>query len=128
MNVALWIAQLALAAMFIMSGFTKVTMPLDKLMIQLPWVKDVPADLVRFIGLAELIGGAGVLLPSFFPVKPVLVPLAAMGLCVIMLLAAVFHITRGETEPIGINLALAGLAFFVAWGRFRKLPVTGRNA
>ncbi|PSR56159.1 hypothetical protein AHMF7605_22960 [Adhaeribacter arboris] len=127
LHIVLWILQVALAGMFIMAGFMKLTTPVEQLGTQMAWVKDVSAGLVRFIGASELLGGLGLVLPSLLRIKPWLTPLAAIGLALIMFLAAIFHISRGETGALGINFILAALAIFIAWGRSKKAPIHTRN-
>ena len=68
-----------------------------------------------------------VILPAATRIKPWLTPLAGAGLTVIMVLAAIFHATRGEWPMIGINATLGGLAAFIAWGRFKKAPIRARG-
>ncbi|HYG15170.1 MAG TPA: DoxX family protein [Bacteroidia bacterium] len=126
-HITLWVAQVLLAAMFIMSGFMKVAQPISQLSQMLPWAGDMPEALVRFIGLSELLGGLGLLLPSLLRIKPVLTPVAAVGLALIQLLAAGFHVSRGETDAIGMNIVLAAVAVFIAWGRFKKRPIPAKN-
>jgi putative oxidoreductase len=126
LNIALWILQVLLGAMFIMSGFGKATAPLSELSGRMTWVTDVPEALVRFIGVSELLGGLGLLLPSVLRIKPVLTPLAAVGLALVMLFAAIFHVMRGEMPVIGINLLIGALAIFIAWGRSKKAPIQPR--
>ena len=87
------------------------------------WPGDLPPALVRFIGASELAGALGLVLPSATRIRPLLTPLAAMGLVIVMLLAALFHISRGEWLALPINAVLGGLAAFVAWGRLRKAPI-----
>ena len=81
--VGLWIAQGLLAAVFLMSGFMKVSAPVDTLQAQMPWVAGSLGGLVRFIGVAELLGAIGVVLPALTRIKPMLTPLAASGLAVV---------------------------------------------
>lgn len=123
LNISLWVAQSILAAMFIMAGIMKSTSPIDQLAPMLPWTKDVPELLVRIIGVSELLAGLGLLVPSIFRIKPILTPVAASGILVIMLLALVFHITRSEFAALGINVFIASMAVFIAWGRFKKVPI-----
>ena len=120
LHITLWIVQVLLAAMFLMAGFMKLTQPIDTLSQSLPWAAQVPEALVRFIGLAELLGAVGLILPSLLRIKPQLTAWAAIGIVVIMLLATLFHIVRGETEVIGMNIFIALLAGYIAWGRFKK--------
>ena len=127
LNIVLWAAQVILAAMFGMAGVMKLTQPLEALVQTVPWAADVPVALVRFIGASELAGAVGLLLPALTRIRPGLTPLAAAALAAVMLLAALFHITRGELAALPINLALGALAVFVAWGRTRRAPITQRG-
>jgi putative oxidoreductase len=125
-NIALWLAQGLLALLFGMAGVMKTTQPIAELAQALPWAGEVPAGLVRFIGAAELAGALGMILPAATRIAPRLTPIAAIGLALVMVLAAAFHLTRSETSALPINLALGGLALFVAWGRFKKVPIAAR--
>ena len=120
LTIGLWVAQVLLALLFFMAGAMKASQPLDALVAALPWVESTPLGLVRFIGIAEILGALGLLLPSIFRIKPNLTVLAAYGLALVMLLAAGFHASRGEFSAIGMNVVLVGLALFVAWGRSKK--------
>ena len=123
LNIILWIAQVLLAGMFIMSGFMKVAQPIEELSKMLPWASQVPAGLVRFIGISELLGGLGLILPALLRIKPILTAWAAVGLATVMIFASIFHATRGEFSAIGMNIILALIAAFIAWGRFKKAPI-----
>ena len=118
MNVFLWILQAVLALMFVMAGVQKATQPKDKLVTRLPWVADFSQGTVRFIGIAELAGALGLILPAATGIAPVLTPLAASGLALIMVLAAITHARRKEPGAIAFNAVLFVLAVIVAWGRF----------
>jgi uncharacterized membrane protein len=118
MNVFLWILQAVLALMFAMAGVLKATQPKDKLVTRLPWVADFSQGTVRFIGIAELAGALGLILPAATGIAPVLTPLAAAGLAVIMVLAAITHARRKEPGAIAFNAALFVVAVVIAWGRF----------
>jgi uncharacterized membrane protein YphA (DoxX/SURF4 family) len=113
--------------MFIMAGLMKISQPIEQLAKSLPWAAHVPAVLVRLIGVSELLGGLGLILPAAFRIKPALTGWAAIGLTIVMLLAAIFHIARGEFSAIGVNLIIGVIAVFIAWGRFKKAPITARN-
>ena len=126
LHITLWIAQLLLAAMFLMSGFMKVAQPIDQLSQMLPWTAQVPEALVRFIGIAEILGAVGLIFPSLFRIQPKLTPMAALGLAVVMLFAVFFHVSRGETPAIGMNFVLIAIAAFIAWGRFKKAPIASK--
>lgn len=127
MNIALWIVQSLLAAMFLMAGANKLFQSTEELAKMLPWVTSVPTGLVRFIGISELLGGLGLLLPSLLRIKPILTPYAAIGLSLVMLFASIFHISRGEYSVIGMNFVLMALAIFVAWGRTKKAPISPKS-
>ena len=84
---------------------------------------DLPAAFVRFIGVAELAAGVGLVPPAAVRILPILTPLAAVGLAVIMGLAIPFHIMRGEANVIALHVVVVGLSLFAAWGRLRWVPV-----
>lgn len=126
LNAALWTTQVVLAALFGMAGVMKSTTPLPELAKTLAWAADVPGPLVRFIGAAELAGAIGLLLPALFRVRPGLTPLAGIGLSIVMVLAAGFHVMRGEFALVGMPIVLGALAAFVAWGRLRAVPIATR--
>ncbi len=123
LNISLWIAQIILGSMFIMAGVMKSTQPIEALSASLPWVNEFSAGWVRFIGITELAGGIGVLLPSLLRIKPVLTPAAAVGLALVMLLAFGYHILKAEYSVSGINILLGAVALFIAWGRYKKAPI-----
>ena len=128
LHISLWIAQVLLAGMFLMTGVMKLTQPIDALAAQMPWVTSFAPAMVRFIGAAELAGALGLLLPSLTRIQPRLTVLAALGLVVVMVLASALHLSRGEGAMVPMNLALAALAAFVAWGRSKAAPIAPRNA
>ena len=78
----------------------------------------MPQDFIIFIGVCEFLGGAGLIVPAMTGVKPKVTPFAAFGLALVMILAAVFHIVRGEYNFVPINLVLGGVAAFIAYGLF----------
>ncbi len=126
MKIVLWIVQVLIALAFLAVGFPKLVMPLADLSQQMAWVNDLSPALVRFIGLAEVAGALGLILPALTRILSWLTPLAAAGLVLIMVLAAIFHISRGEIPFIIPNLVLLVLAAFVAYGRWKIAPIAGR--
>lgn len=120
MHISLWAVQGLLAAMFVMAGATKTFQPLEALIESLPWVADTSLGLVRFIGISELLGGLGLIFPSILRIKPSLTVIAALGIVAIMVLAAIFHASRGEFASITANALFASMALFIAWGRSKK--------
>ncbi|KAA5823543.1 DoxX family protein [Algibacter amylolyticus] len=125
-HIILWIAQVLLALMFIMAGTMKAFQPIEALTESLPWVTTVPEGLVRFIGISELLGGIGLIIPSAFRFKPFLTTWAALGLAVVMVFAAIFHAVRGEFSAIGVNAVLMAIFLFIAWGRSKKAPIQAK--
>ena len=126
-NIGLWVAQVALAAMFLMAGATKLMSGSAELVAMgMGWAENSPLALIKFIGLAEVAGGLGLILPAPTRIMPHLTKWAAAGLCVIMVLAAGLHITRGEFEVVPVNVILFALAAFVIWGRTNKAPIAPR--
>jgi putative oxidoreductase len=125
-NIALWVAQVLLAVAFGMAGFMKTTLPIADLTEKMVWPGALPPALVRFIGVSEFAAALGLILPAATRIKPVLTPLAGVGLVIVMLLAAIFHAMRGEFGALPMNLGFGALAAFVAWGRFRKAPIAPR--
>jgi uncharacterized membrane protein len=118
MNVVLWILQIVLAAMFLMAGVGKATQPKEKLVPRLPWAEDYSASTVRFIGIAELLGAIGLVVPAVTGILPVLTPAAATGLAVLMALAMNTHRRRREPGAIAFTAVLFAVAVVIAWGRF----------
>jgi uncharacterized membrane protein len=118
MNVFLWILQIVLAAMFALAGVQKSTQPKEKLVTRLPWVEDFSAGTVRLIGIVELLGAIGLVLPAALDIAPVLTPLAATGLAIVMALAVNTHRRRHEPSGMALTAALLVAALVVAWGRF----------
>lgn len=120
-------SQGILALAFGASGLMKATMPMPDLVNMLGWPAALPPALVRLVGIAEVAAALGLVVPALSRRKPGLTPLAAAGLVVVMVMAAIFHIARGEIRLIPINVGLAGLASVVAWGRFRRVPIRPRS-
>lgn len=122
MNVALWIAQVLLAVLFLMSGFMKATQPREKLAKNMAWVNDFSPTAIKAIGVLEILGAIGVILPALLNIMPILTPIAAGGLALVMLGAVIVHLRRKEYPNIVMNLVLMALAVFVLYGRLVLLP------
>jgi putative oxidoreductase len=117
-NVVLWVAQIVLAAAFLMAGFMKVSRPIIELSKRMSWVAALPPIYVRFIGAAEMLGGVGLILPMLTGTLPWLTVAAAIGLAVLMVSAAIFHLSRNEASHVPTNVVLLLLALFVIIGRW----------
>ena len=126
LRIGLWVAQAVLALVFAMAGFLKVAKSLADISQSVPFVATMPGALVRFIGVSELAGAVGLILPALTRIKPVLTAWAGVGLAAVMVLAALFHLSRGEVDHLPVTVVLGGIAAFIAWGRFRGAPIRGR--
>ncbi len=120
MNLALWIVAGVLAVVFAVGGAGKIIVAKEKITTHrfTAWTNDWSSGSLKAIGALEVLAAVGLILPAVFGVVPVLVPLAATGLVVIMVGAIVVHARRGESVNIMGNLAYLALASFVALGRF----------
>ena len=122
MGIALWVVQVLLAAVFLVSGATKLSQPKEKLLKNMAWVEDFSQRRVRIIGALEVLGTIGIVVPALTGILPWLTPLAALGLVLLMLGAALTHLRRTEYGYITMNAVLLILAAFVVWGLFFVLP------
>ena len=123
MNIVLWIVQILLALVFAMAGIMKVTRPFEKLAENMKWAKDVGPRGVRLIGVLEILGAIGLILPAVTGILPWLTPIAAIGLVLTMIGAMITHGRRGEFPNMGFNLVLLLLAVFIVLGRFVAVPL-----
>jgi len=118
MNTVVWIVQVVLALGFLMAGAMKLTQPRAKLAPQMGWVEDVTDAQVKGIGLVEVAAALGLVLPGATDIAPILTPLAAAGLVIVMIGAAATHLRRHEPKFVLINASLLVLASIVAGARF----------
>jgi hypothetical protein len=127
MDTALWIIAGLLAAVFLFAGSTKLFVPRETL-AKAPgggWVLDFSAGFVKALGAVEILGAVGLVLPALLDIVPVLVPLAAVGLALIMIGAAVVELRRQELKHMLLNLTYLALIAFVAFGRFGPESFSG---
>jgi uncharacterized membrane protein YphA (DoxX/SURF4 family) len=125
LNLGIWIAQGLLAAAFGMAGFMKVSAPIDQLAAKgMSFVTTYDSSVVRIIGVAELLAALGLILPAALRILPILTPLAATGLALIMVLAAKYHLVHNE--PIIANTVFLVLSVFVIWGRYKRVPIVAK--
>lgn len=120
MDRTLWIVAGLLAAIYLFSGIVKLVVPREKL-ATVPaggWVNDFSAGTVRAIGVLEILGALGLVLPAALGIAPALTPLAALGLAVLMGGAVITRLRRHEPKPMAADLIYLALAALVAWGRF----------
>ncbi len=124
LGVFLWVLQIVLAVMYLMAGIQKAFGDLSVVVKTIFWIAFTPPLLVRFIGVSELLGAIGLILPAALKIRPQLTTLAAAGLALIMLLANLMHIYRGEFFVLPMTLLMFAMAGFVAYGRWKLAPVT----
>lgn len=118
MNVALWIAQALLAALFLFAGGSKLVMSPEQMAGPVP----LPVSFLRFIGVCEVLGGLGLILPGLLRIGTGLTPLAAAGLVIIMIGATATSLMGGMVGAALISLVVGVAAAFVAYGRWRLAP------
>jgi uncharacterized membrane protein YphA (DoxX/SURF4 family) len=127
LNTALWIIAGVMAAVFLFAGGNKVLIPREKL-AKAPgggWALDFSARFIKVLGVLEILGAIGLILPAVLDIAPVLVPLAAAGLGLVMIGAAIVVSRRHEFRHMLLNLAYLALLAFEAIGRFGPRPFTG---
>lgn len=120
-SVTLWIAQSFLALLFLFSGVMKFVMPMQ----QIVKATSLPYWFILFIGAAEILGGIGLIVPALLRIRPVLTPLAAAGLVIIMIGATVVSLPMGAAALFPFLIGI--LTGFVAYGRWRLKPVPARS-
>jgi uncharacterized membrane protein YphA (DoxX/SURF4 family) len=123
MTYALWIIQILLALLFLFAGGMKLVLPIEAMTQQI----HLPGLFLRFIGVVEVLGGLGLILPGLLRIRPVLTPLAAAGLVIIMIGAIVLTLMIGGGGQAVIPLVVGLLLAFVAYGRWRLAPHRGRT-
>ncbi|MEU4240305.1 DoxX family protein [Actinoplanes sp. NPDC026619] len=119
MNVVLWIIAGILAVAFLLAGAMKLLQPKEKLVASgMGWATDYSPGMIKLIGASEVLAAIGLILPAALDIAPILVPLAALGLVIVMIGAIVVHARRRENPMAAANVVLLILAAVVVWGRF----------
>jgi uncharacterized membrane protein len=126
MNVFLWILQIVLGIYFLAIGIMHFIIP-PGLPSAMAWMYELSPSLHYISGIAEILGGLGLILPAVTRIQTRLVPLAALGLSLVMVGAIVYHATRGEYQNIGLNVLLLAATAFVAYGRWKLVPLQDRS-
>jgi uncharacterized membrane protein YphA (DoxX/SURF4 family) len=121
MNFALWIVQVVLACIFLLSGGMKLVLPLE----ELAGPVSMPGSFLRFIGVCEVLGAIGLILPGLLRIRQGLTPLAATGLVIIMIGATWITLSTGDVKLALIPFVVGILAAFAAYGRWRLAPLRG---
>jgi len=125
MNVVLWIIQGLLAALFLFAGGSKFVMPPEVLTAGPP---PMPLLFMRFIGVCEILGAIGLILPGLLRIRTGLTPLAAAGLVMIMIGATVLTVIGIGVAMALVPLIVGALAATVAYGRWRLVPLASNRA
>ena len=115
MEIAYWIVAALLAALYLFSGGKKAVQSKDQLRPMMAWVDQLPMPLTRTIGILEILGAAGLILPPLTGVAPALALAAAIGLLLIQIGAIALHLSRGEARAIGLNVVLLAAAAVTIW-------------
>ena len=127
LNIVFWIVQVLLALIYLTAGYQKAFLPFDAIVQTIFWVAYVPHALVRFIGVSELLGAIGLVVPAATKIQPRLTTIAAAGLALIMASATIMHAVRGEYSVLPFTLPLFYLNAFVAYGRTRLVPFASKK-
>jgi uncharacterized membrane protein YphA (DoxX/SURF4 family) len=117
MNIALWILAGMLAVAFLGAGLPKIIQSKEKLSTYMKWAAPLPAGAVKTLGTLEVLAAVGLILPPVTGIAPVLAPLAAVGLAIVMTGAIIIHAPKQEWGSVTANALLLILAVIVAWGR-----------
>ncbi|MFT4626638.1 MAG: putative oxidoreductase [Myxococcota bacterium] len=127
LHIGLWVVQVLLAIAFGMAGAMKAMTAAPDLVAQgMAWAGRVPGWLVPIIGVSELLGAIGLILPSALRIQPKVTGVAALALLLVMVLAGLEHGMAGELSALPVNVILGGMCAFVAWGRLSGAPIAGR--
>ena len=118
MDQALWIMAGLLAGLYLVAGSGKLIMQKEKYAAKAHWAEDFSAGSIKTIGALEVLAAVGLILPAVLDIAPTLVPMAALGLVMIMVGAVIIRIRRREAMYLVADLILLAMASFVVWGRF----------
>jgi len=126
MNILLWVLQIFLGVYFLFTGIVHFVIP-PGLPAPMAWMYELSPGLHVFSGIAEILAGLGLILPGLTKIQTRLTPLAALGLVLLMIGAAVWHLSRNEPANVGMNLVLAVLSGFVAYARWKIRPLKTKS-
>ena len=122
MNIALWSMQALVALLFFVVGFMKAFLPLETLAKAFQWVPSFPPAFVRFLGICEILGAIGMLLPPLAHILPWLAIAAAVGFILTAGGGTVVHLSRREYRVMSVNIVLIMLSLFIIYGRVALAP------
>jgi len=121
-NKALWTAQVLAGLFFLYTGVLHFIVP-EGLPATFEWMYDLSDTLHYVTGAAEILGGLGLLLPAFTRIQPQLVPMAAVGLALLMVGAVIYHLGRDEAQNVVSNVLWIVVTGFIAYGRWKVVPI-----
>ncbi len=124
MNIALWIVQILVALAFLLAGSMKVSQPIDTLKQNMGWAAHTTPGIVRLVGTLEILGALGLILPAVTHILSWLTPIAAVGLVLTMIGAAIVHVRLKEFSRLATPIVLLLLALFIVYGRFLVVPLS----
>jgi hypothetical protein len=126
-NIAIWVAQIIVALLYMMGVYMHLALSPEQMMeMGAVWAGEYPVALPRFIGVMELLGVIGIILPAATRIKPNLTVSAAWGLMAIQILAIIFHAARGEWAALPFNAIFVVFVAIVIWGRSKKAVILPR--
>ena len=123
----LWVLQVVFGLFFVAIGALHFVVP-EGLPSPMAWMYDLSDPAHMTAGIAEILGGLGLILPGLTKIAPQLTVLAAAGLGLVMIGAAIWHISRGEIQNVLQNVVLGAIMAFIAYGRWKLEPLPGRDA
>jgi uncharacterized membrane protein YphA (DoxX/SURF4 family) len=127
MNILLWVLQVFAGLYFIAVGVNHFIIP-PGLPSMMAWMYELSPTLHIIAGVSEILGGLGLILPGLTRIQTRLTPLAAVGLALVMIGAVVWHLQRGEFSTIVLNLINIALVAFIAYGRWKLVPLEDRGS
>ena len=125
-NILLWVLQWLFGIYFVVVGVLHFIVP-EGLPAQMEWMYELSDTMHIIVGIAEIAGGLGLILPSVTRIRPELTVYAALGLLLVMVGAIIYHASRGEGESIATNVVIAAVMAFIAYGRWRLEPIEPRS-
>ncbi len=126
-NITLWILQGLMARAYLNAGYMKTFLPIDEIAPTIFWAPRLPELLVRFIGVSELLGAIGLILPTLLRIRPGFTTLAAAALSLVMFFANLYHIAKGEFFVLPMTGLFLFVLGFIAYGRWKLSPITPKT-
>lgn len=126
MKALLWTLQITVAVILLISGYTKVFLPHEQVAEAAEWTGAYTEIFVRYIGVLDILGGLGLILPGLLNIYPRITGYTALGIAILMVAAMVLHIDRYEFGAIWINIFILIAGVIIAYGRLWHASTTAR--